>query len=227
MEFRKTEVWSVVLALLFVASCSKQQSPHESNLKQDTTAARTHVEKSTVKQAVLKLPLHFSIEGEDSGDSLPKAKLSKEMLRVLKADQKKNQDGVPCDYVAWALDLNGDNIAEYVVRGYGQCTGANIGPFWILSKSGDNYRVIFRVVSHDLEILPTRNDGYFNIEIAAMSAVMIYGTEYRFNTGEYRPKRCWEENITKENITDMEDDTVMPGKRKYFQCSDAPMKPYR
>jgi hypothetical protein len=156
-------------------------------------------------------------------------KIPKVVLQILRQDERvqrcfrngdEPQNGIASWFKASAIDLNNDGRADLVVKPENDCLfGANITPFWIFHNTGNSYELVLKTHTLGLDILRSRTNGFLNIRVEAASAVMIYGSEYRFDGKRYMPRRCWEQGIEEAQKT-------RGGTIRYYPCSDDLEKPY-
>ncbi len=75
-----------------------------------------------------------------------------------------------------------------VVRGENTClSGAHIVQFWILAKSAATYKVVFAGRADALEVLPTRSNGYRDLQLVFITQAGVY-VDYvnlRYSDGAY------------------------------------------
>jgi hypothetical protein len=98
-------------------------------------------------------------------------------------------DRIPSSwFVASEVHLDGPDERDLIILPKNGCfLGANLGPFWIVRNSPEGYRLVLSWVAHDLEVLPTRSNGYHDIRLTSATADMISTTICRFDGQKYQP----------------------------------------
>jgi hypothetical protein len=136
---------------------------------------------------------HFSVEE----DPTRVAALPEEVLDLLMADEfvvreqscaKKTE--LPYSlFVATEIHLAGAQQPDFVIVGRGCLMGANIGPIWIVEETPQGFRVILKLASHDLAILPAKTRGYHDLRSVSTTANTISTTIWKFNGQKYVPTK--------------------------------------
>jgi hypothetical protein len=132
---------------------------------------------------------HFSVEE----DPKPVVALPEQVLDLLMADEvvvreqscaKKTE--LPSSlFVATEIHLNGNQQPDFMIFGRGCLMGANIGSIWIVEKTPQGLRVILKLASHDLTILPTKTRGYHDLRSVSATANTISTTTWKFSGEKY------------------------------------------
>jgi hypothetical protein len=140
----------------------------------------------------------FGAEGDfDRPVAIPGAAL--QQLRT-----SKNQDdliemcagdeGIPVDkippswFVASEIRLSHSPSSGLVVRGEHPCLGgAHISQFWVLAKSSTGYEIVFRGRADALSVLPTRTNGYRDLQLIIVTQAGAYvdNVNFRYRDGQY------------------------------------------
>lgn len=111
------------------------------------------------------------------------------------------------------INLDNDGKPDFLVQGD---DGANITGFWIFRNVGQRWRLVLATRALGISLDKTYTNGLHDISVEAASAVVLYGTTYKFDLERYVPRECWERNLTGRNK-----------KIRYFKCSEDSVKPYR
>lgn len=85
--------------------------------------------------------------------------------------------------------INTDGEEDLVVRNW-RLNGANIGPFWLFTKTEHGYELAFFTRSLGLSILRPVAAGYHDLEVSSATADTLSETRYRFDGRAYKPKKC-------------------------------------
>lgn len=104
------------------------------------------------------------------------------------------QEGIPVDkipaswFVASAIRLSRSPASGLVLRGEHPCLGgAHIAQFWVLEKSMTGYNVVFRARADGLRVLPTRTEGYRDLQLTFVTQAGAYvdHVNFRYRNGQY------------------------------------------
>lgn len=72
---------------------------------------------------------------------------------------------------------------------------AHIAQFWVLAKSANGYRIVFRGRGDGFEVLPTRTDGYRDLKlmIVTQAGAYVENVILQYSNGIYRVSkhRVW------------------------------------
>lgn len=93
-------------------------------------------------------------------------------------------------FSASEIRLTKSPASGLIVRGEAACMhGAHIVDFWVLAKSKDGYRIVFQGRADALRVLPTRTNGYRDLELVIITAAgaNIDNVQLHYEKGEYRP----------------------------------------
>lgn len=122
-------------------------------------------------------------------EALRTSKLSAQMLRDCAEDADINVSQVPASwFVGSWIELSGAQSSGLVVRAQHGCFwGAHIVQFWLLSKVGGNYRVVFTGRADEFRVLSTRTNGYRDVQLIF---IMRAGAKFdlvtfKYASGEY------------------------------------------
>jgi hypothetical protein len=140
----------------------------------------------------------FGAEGDlENPAALPGAAL--ESLRTSKnADDSiqmcAHDEGIPLDripaswFVASEIRLSRSPSSGLIVRGENPCLGgAHISQFWVLAKSPTGYEIVFRGRADALTVLPTRTNGYRDLQLTIVTQAGAYidNVSFRYRNGQY------------------------------------------
>jgi hypothetical protein len=93
-------------------------------------------------------------------------------------------------FVATEIHLNRSQQPDFVVLGRGRLMGANTGPFWIVEKTPQGFRVLLTWASHDLDILPRVNPhGYHDLRSLSATANTVSTTICKFDGQKYLSRK--------------------------------------
>ncbi len=132
-------------------------------------------------------PVHIPTEALQS---LRMSKRSDDLLQDC-ADQ----EGIPAAeipaswFVASEIRLSRTSSSGLVVRGERPCLGgAHISQFWVLAKSTAGYKVVFRGRGDALAVLPTRTNGYRNLQLVLITHAGAYidHVNFQYSKGQYQ-----------------------------------------
>jgi len=96
--------------------------------------------------------------------------------------------------------INTDGREDLVVRN-SLLDGANIGPFWLFTRTAHGYNLVFFTRSHGISILRPVASGYHDLMARSATAVELSETRYRYDGRAYQPKDC--------TLTDLETDKIV------------------
>jgi len=104
------------------------------------------------------------------------------------------QEGIPASqipaswFVASEIRLSRTSAVDLVVRGEHECLGgAHIAQFWVLAKSNAGYNIVFRGRADALTVMPTRTNGYCDLQLAFITQAGAYVdyVNFRYSEGAY------------------------------------------
>lgn len=149
---------------------------------------------------------NFGAEGDFEKPVL----LPTEALNVLRTSKNRDdgmqicvdQEGVPAEefsaswFAASEIRLTNQPSSGLVVRGERECFGGgHIAQFWVLAKSSDGYRIVFRGKGDGFEVLPGRTSGYRDLELVIVTQAGAYvdNVILQYSNGTYRisKHRLW------------------------------------
>jgi|GEM_PF-1629288 len=93
------------------------------------------------------------------------------------------------DFEAAPAHINTDGAEDLVVRN-SRLDGANIGPFWLFTRSAHGYNLVFFTRGLGISILKPVAHGYHDLKVSSATAGELFETWYRFDGREYRAKEC-------------------------------------
>ncbi|HUA15272.1 MAG TPA: hypothetical protein VMG31_08230 [Verrucomicrobiae bacterium] len=122
--------------------------------------------------------------------ALETSSLSADMLRDCAENEGMKVSEIPTSWFegSW-IALSGSRSSGLVVRAeYGCFFGAHIAQFWLLSKAGQNYRVVFTGRADAFRVLPTRTNGYCDVQLifAMQAGAEIRYVTFKYTDGEYK-----------------------------------------
>lgn len=85
--------------------------------------------------------------------------------------------------------INTDGVEDLVVRN-SRLNGANIGPFWLFTRTAHGYKLVFFTRSLGISILRPAAGGYHDLKASSATAVTLYETRYQFDGRAYQLKKC-------------------------------------
>lgn len=167
-----------ITPLLALSLCVAQSEPHHASKQQTIFSAGEEFEHSVVlPSAALK--------------ALGTSKLSAEMLRDCAVDEGIKVNEIPTSWFigSW-IELSRGRSSGLVVGAPkpGCFWGAHITQFWLLSKNGDNYNVVFTGRADGFSVLSKRTNGYRDVQLifAAQAGAEITYVTFEYANGEYR-----------------------------------------
>jgi hypothetical protein len=125
----------------------------------------------------------------DALQSLPMSKGADDLLQ-----ECAEQEGIPVAeipaswFVASEIRLTRVSSSGLVIRGEHACLGgAHIAQFWVLAKSTARYEVVFRGRADALIILPTRTNGFRDLQLVfvTQAGANVDSVTLRYSKGEY------------------------------------------
>lgn len=120
-------------------------------------------------------------------ESAKKALASEQGIADVLKDEKLSVETMPEDwFTASEVHLSNPAEVDLVVMGNHIARGAYTSAFWVLRKSPEGYRVVFRNDAHDLQLLDTKTSGLRNILTDVIT--LRYGStaEYAFDGTTYK-----------------------------------------
>ncbi len=121
------------------------------------------------------------------------AKIPSPILRQLRRDGRVRQcvAGKGAVKNSWfsaaAVDLNGDQETDYVVKAVNPCLfGANLAPFWVFHNLTHRYSLVLRADTLGLEIMPETTEDYHNIKLSRTTAVETGESILKFDGAKYQ-----------------------------------------
>ena len=129
-------------------------------------------------------------------EALATSSLSADMPRDCAENEGMKVSEIPASWFegSW-IKLSGSRSSGLVVRAkyvvnpqYGCFFGAHIAQFWLLSKAGQNYRVVFTGRADAFRVLPTRSNGYRDVQLifATQAGAKISYVTFKYAGGEYK-----------------------------------------
>jgi hypothetical protein len=93
--------------------------------------------------------------------------------------------------------IDTDGAEDLMVRNL-RLDGANIGPFWLFTRTDHGYKLVFFTRSLGISILRPVARGYHDLKVSSATAVTLYETRYRFDGRAYKPKECTRTDLSTE-----------------------------
>jgi hypothetical protein len=122
--------------------------------------------------------------------ALRTSNLSAGMLRDCAENEGVDVNQIPASwFVSSWIDLSGARSSGLVVRAEHGCFwGAHITQFWLVSKAGAHYRVVFTGKADAFRVLATRTSGYRDVQLifAMQAGAEINYVTFKYTDGEYR-----------------------------------------
>jgi hypothetical protein len=103
--------------------------------------------------------------------------------------QRGSETDVLGAFEAAPAHINTDGAEDLVVRN-SRLNGANIGPFWLFTRTAHGYELVFFTRSLGVSILRPVAAGYHDLKVGSATAVTLSETRYRFDGRAYKPKKC-------------------------------------
>ncbi|MFI5115549.1 MAG: hypothetical protein ACHP8B_02505 [Terriglobales bacterium] len=123
-------------------------------------------------------------------DALKTSNLSAQMLRSCAEDAEITIDQIPASwFVGSWIQLSGDPSSGLVVRAQNGCFwGAHITQFWLLSRIGANYRVVFTGRADSFRVLSTGTNGFRDVQLVFIMKAGAEGhlVTFKYADGEYK-----------------------------------------
>jgi hypothetical protein len=82
-----------------------------------------------------------------------------------------------------------DRERDIVLIGAFPILGANVTTFWIFRPQGNGFQLLLKVVAHTIYVLGSRTAGYYDIEAASATAVIVNTGTYKFTGEKYTLSR--------------------------------------
>lgn len=122
--------------------------------------------------------------------SAKKALASEQSIADVLTDEHLSVETMPEDwFTASEVHLSRPAEVDLVVMGNHIARGAYTSAFWVLRKSPDGYRVVFRKDAHSLELQKTKTNGLPNILTAVATLRYNSTAEYGFDGNIYKTTR--------------------------------------
>jgi hypothetical protein len=122
-------------------------------------------------------------------EALETSKLSADMLRDCAESEGIKVSEIPASwFVGSQIELRGLRSSGLVVRGEHGCFwGAHITQFWLLSKAGTNYHVVFTGRADGFCILSKRTNGYPDLQLifVGKAGAEITSVTFEYGIGGY------------------------------------------
>lgn len=174
----KQTIWVVLLLLLSVTQLYPQAAK----------PTKTHHREQT----------DFGAEGDfDHPVVLPDAALqslrtsmnSDDSIQTCAEDEGIPVSSIPASwFVASEVRLSRSRSSGLVIRGEHLCLGgAHISQFWVLAKSTAGYEIVFRGRADGLIVLPTRTNGYRDLQLIFITQAGAYVdyVNFHYKNGQY------------------------------------------
>ncbi len=122
-------------------------------------------------------------------EALETSKVSAHMLRDCAENDGIKVTEIPASWFAGSqIELSGGRSSGLVVRAQHGCFwGAHITQFWLLSKAGTHYHVVFTGKADAFRILSKRTNGYREVQLvfATKAGAEITYVTFEYANGEY------------------------------------------
>jgi hypothetical protein len=165
-----------VIPLVVVTPCVAQSEPHHARKQQTSFGMEEPFERPVV------LP-------SGALEALESSKLSAEMLRDCAENEGIKVSEIPASWFAGSrIELSGGRSSGLVVRAEHGCFwGAHITQFWLLSKDGTHYHVVFAGKADAFRVLSKRTNGYRDVQLifATRAGAEITYATFEYANGEY------------------------------------------
>jgi len=164
------------IPLLALSLCVAQSEPHHGFKQQTSFSAGEEFE-------------HPVMLSSGALKALETSKLSAEMLRDCAVDEGIKVNEIPASwFVGSWIELRGPRSSGLVVGPKNGCfLGAHIAQFWLLSKNGANYDVVWTGRADGFRIISKRTNGYRDVQlifVGQAGAEITYVT-FEYANGEY------------------------------------------
>jgi hypothetical protein len=160
------------IPLLALSLCVAQSEPQDASKQQTSFSAGEEFEHPVVlPSAALK--------------ALETSKLSAGMLRDCAVNEGIKVNEIPASWFvgSWIELSRGRSSGLVVGAPKPDCFwGAHITQFWLLSKNGDNYNVVFTGRADGFSVLSKRTNGYCDVQLVFVGRA---GAEITYVTFEY------------------------------------------
>ena len=167
--------WSSLLC----AACGVAQSqPYDQRRPQQT---RFGVEEAFQRPVSLPAGALQSLRAGKASDDILQDCAQKEGIQV--------RDIPASWFVASEIELHRGLSSGLVVRGeHGCLLGAHITQFWVLANSGAEYRVVFSGRADGLDVLPTRTNGFRDLQLVFVMdhGASIQYVKFRYSASTYQ-----------------------------------------
>lgn len=165
-----------VIPLVLLIPCVAQSEPHNAPKQQTSFGVEEPFERPVA------LP-------SEALEALESSKLSADMLRDCAEREGIKVSEIPASwFVGSQVELSGLRSSGLVVRAEHGCFwGAHITQFWLLSKAGTHYHVVFTGRADAFRILSKRTNGYPDLQLIFVKkagAEITYVT-FEYGIGEY------------------------------------------
>jgi hypothetical protein len=135
----------------------------------------------------------FTCETEKFEHAIPLSKEAKEALikeqsiADLMREQKLSPEQISEDwFTAAEVHLSGANENDLVIMGTRISRGAYTAGFWVLRKTGNQYRVVLRDDAHDLVLLESKKNGLCDISLVVVTLRFASTREFSFDGNTYK-----------------------------------------
>lgn len=166
-----------IVPLLALSLCVAQSEPHDESKQQTTFSAGEEFEHPVV------LP-------SGALKALETSKLSAQMLRDCAVNEGIKVNEIPASWFvgSWIELGRGRSSGLVVGAPKPDCFwGAHITQFWLLSKNGDNYNVVFTGRADAFSVLSKRTNGYCDVQLifVGQAGAQITYVTFEYANGEY------------------------------------------
>lgn len=114
---------------------------------------------------------------------------SDDSIQMCAQDERIQVNTIPASwFVASEIRLSRAPSSGLVIRGEHLCLrGAHIAQFWVLTNSTAGYRIVFSGRADALRVLPTRTNGYRDLQLIIVTQAGDYVdyVNFRYRNGRY------------------------------------------
>ncbi len=145
---------------------------------------------------------HFS--AEDTGVNVP-VPMPPGVLDALRKDESirsvlqdhglSGAELPPSWFSAASVHLGNSSESDFIVKGEGPISGANVTTFWVFCAAHQGYEEVLKAVAHDLLVQNERKNGRFEIQTISSTALKVTTISFRFDGKRYKQYRAQTEDI--------------------------------
>ena len=165
-----------VILCLALTFCVAQSEPHDAPKQQASFGTEGQFD-------------HPAVLPSGALKALETSKLSAEMLRECAVNEGIKVSEIPASwFVGSWIELSRGRSSGLAVRAEHGCFwGAHIAQFWLLSKTGPNYYVVFTGRADGFRVLSKRTNGYRDVQLilATQAGAELTYVTFEYANGEY------------------------------------------